>query len=185
MPVVAGHEGAGIVQAVGDGVTRVQIGEQVGFSTGHPTAATVLLPAWSPQPVRHLCRADLGRHNDGRHDAPFAQRPTRHHFSGLACFADYAVVPQESCADSARVPAAVTAVLGCAVTTGVGAALNTTPVQPGDTVAVLVPAVGLSTIMGAKLAGAERIIAVDDVSAEKAQWPGLSAQLTRLRLMKT
>jgi Zn-dependent alcohol dehydrogenase len=91
-----------------------------------------------------------------------------YHFSGLACFAEHAVVPQESCVPIPHaVPAPVTAVLGCAVTTGVGAALNTMPVQPGDNVVVFgAGGVGLSTIMGAKLAGAGQIIAVD-VSAEK------------------
>ncbi len=168
LPVVAGHEGAGIVQAVGDGVTRVQIGEQVALNWapncgdcfycrhGRPSlCATYVAPIWA------------GTMMDGTTRLSRNGQPV-YHFSGLACFADYAVVPQESCVPIPHeVPAAVTAVLGCAVTTGVGAALNTTPVQPGDTVAVFgAGGVGLSTIMGAKLAGAERIIAVD-VSAEK------------------
>lgn len=168
LPVVAGHEGAGIVQAVGEGVTRVQLGDQVALNwapncgdcfycrNGRPSlCATYVEPIWAGTMMDGTTRLS-------QHGAPV------YHFSGLACFADYAVVPQESCVPIPHeVPAPVAAVLGCAVTTGVGAALNTMPVQPGDVVAVFgAGGVGLSTIMGAKLAGAGRIIVVD-VSAEK------------------
>jgi Zn-dependent alcohol dehydrogenase len=86
-----------------------------------------------------------------------------YHFSALACFADYCVVPQECCVPfSQDVPLAVAALIGCAVTTGVGAVLNTARVKPGSSVAVFgAGGVGLSIIMGAHLAGASRVIAVD------------------------
>jgi Zn-dependent alcohol dehydrogenase len=86
-----------------------------------------------------------------------------YHFSALACFADYTVVPQECCVPlSKQVPLAVAALIGCAVTTGVGAVVNTARVRPGTSVAVFgAGGVGLSIVMGARLAGAGRVIVVD------------------------
>jgi len=91
-----------------------------------------------------------------------------YHFSALACFADYAVVPQECCVPiSKEIPLTVAALIGCAVTTGVGAVLNTARIEPGSTVAVFgAGGVGLSIIMGAQLAGAARIIAIDTNEAK-------------------
>jgi Zn-dependent alcohol dehydrogenase len=91
-----------------------------------------------------------------------------YHFSALACFAGYTVVPQECCVPlSKEVPLTIAALIGCAVTTGVGAVLNTTRVRPGSSVAVFgAGGVGLNIIMGAKLAGASRIIAVDRSEAK-------------------
>jgi Zn-dependent alcohol dehydrogenase len=86
-----------------------------------------------------------------------------YHFSALACFANYTVVAQECCVPlSKEVPLTIAALIGCAVTTGVGAVLNTARVRPGSSVAVFgVGGVGLNIVMGAKLAGASRIIAID------------------------
>jgi S-(hydroxymethyl)glutathione dehydrogenase/alcohol dehydrogenase len=86
-----------------------------------------------------------------------------YHFSALACFAEWIVVPEVCCVPVPReVPMEVAALIGCAVTTGVGAVLNTAAVEPGSSVAVIgTGGVGLSIILGAVLAGAERIIAVD------------------------
>jgi Zn-dependent alcohol dehydrogenase len=90
------------------------------------------------------------------------------HFSAISCFADYAVVPQESCVPlSSKVPPEVGALIGCAVTTGVGAVRHTAEVKPGSSVVVFgAGGVGLSTIMGAKLAEADKIIAVDVVDGK-------------------
>jgi Zn-dependent alcohol dehydrogenase len=92
-----------------------------------------------------------------------------YHFSALACFAEYTVVPQACCIPlSQEVPFNIAALIGCAVTTGVGAVLNTARVKPGSSVAVFgAGGVGLSTIMAAQLAGASRIIAVDRVEAKR------------------
>jgi Zn-dependent alcohol dehydrogenase len=86
-----------------------------------------------------------------------------YHFSALACFADHVVVPQECCVPLDKdVSLEVAALIGCAVTTGVGAVLNTAKIQPGNTVVIYgAGGVGLSIIMAAKLAGASKIIAVD------------------------
>jgi S-(hydroxymethyl)glutathione dehydrogenase/alcohol dehydrogenase len=99
---------------------------------------------------------------DGAPRLSLGGRPV-YHFSALACFAEYAVIPQESCVPMLKdVPLTVAALIGCAVTTGVGAVLNTARVRPGSSVAVFgAGGVGLSVLMGAKLAGASRIIAVD------------------------
>jgi Zn-dependent alcohol dehydrogenase len=86
-----------------------------------------------------------------------------YHFSALACFADHTVVPEQCCVKlDADIPLTVAALIGCAVTTGVGAALNTAKIRPGSSVVVYgAGGVGLSIVMGAKLAGAARIIVVD------------------------
>ncbi len=91
-----------------------------------------------------------------------------YHFSSLACFAEFVVVPAVCCVPMPReVPFDVAALIGCAVTTGVGAVLNTAKVEAGSSVAVFgVGGVGLSMILGAKHVGASPIIAVDIV-AEK------------------
>jgi len=89
-----------------------------------------------------------------------------YHYSALACFADHAVVPQESCVRmESDVPLPVAAVIGCAVTTGMGAVLNTARVRPGSSVVIYgAGGVGLSAAIGARVAGASRVIAVDRVS---------------------
>jgi Zn-dependent alcohol dehydrogenase len=91
-----------------------------------------------------------------------------YHWSTLSCFAEWAVVPQECCVPLRKdVPLTVAALIGCAVTTGVGAVLNTARVRPGSSVAVFgAGGVGLSIIMGAQLAGASSIVAVDRLEAK-------------------
>jgi Zn-dependent alcohol dehydrogenase len=91
-----------------------------------------------------------------------------HHFSNVSCFADYTVVSERCCIPLKKeVPLTIGALIGCAVTTGVGAALNKARIRPGSSVAVFgAGGVGLSIIMGAKLAGAGRIIAVDRSEAK-------------------
>ncbi len=162
-PVVPGHEGAGIVVAVGPGVAPFKPGDHVALS-------------WAPSCGRcfyclndrpSLCETYVGPiwegvMMDGTTRLSLNGQPV-YHFSALACFADHAVVPQECCVPMPRdVPLTVAALIGCAVTTGEGAALNTARIRPGSSVAVFgAGGVGLSVIMGAKLAGASRIIAVD------------------------
>jgi S-(hydroxymethyl)glutathione dehydrogenase/alcohol dehydrogenase len=93
-----------------------------------------------------------------------------YHYSALGCFSDWIVVPQECCVPlPAAVPLPVAALIGCAVTTGVGAILNTAHVRPGSSVAVFgAGGVGLSAVLGARLAGAARIIAVDRAESKAA-----------------
>jgi len=163
MPVVAGHEGAGIVEAVGERVAGFNPGDHVALNwapnCGHcfyclrdrPNLCTTYIdPLWA------------GTMMDGTTRLSIEGRPV-YHFSSIACFADYVVVPQECCVGLREdLSLDVAALIGCAVTTGVGAALNTVRVEPGSSVAVFgAGGVGLSIIMGAKLAGAGQIIAID------------------------
>jgi len=163
LPIVPGHEGAGLVEAIGEGVTRLKAGDHIALNwapncgtcfyclNDRPSlCATYVGPIWAGTMLDGTTR--LSR--DGR--------PV-YHFSALACFAEYAVVPQECCVPmSNEVPLPVAALIGCAVTTGVGAVLNTARVRPGSSVAVFgAGGVGLSIILGAQLAGASRIIAID------------------------
>jgi S-(hydroxymethyl)glutathione dehydrogenase/alcohol dehydrogenase len=165
LPVVPGHEGAGIVEAVGDGVTHIKPGDHVILN-------------WAPNCGRcfyclhgrpNLCDTFVGPiwdgvMLDGTPRLSWNGQPV-YHFSALAAFAEYAVVPQETCVVIRNdVVLSVAALVGCAVTTGVGAVLYSAQVQPGDRVAVFgCGGVGLSVIMGAQLAGAQQIIAIDRV----------------------
>ena len=169
LPVVPGHEGAGIVQAVGEGVTQVQPGDHVILNWApscgrcfyclhdRPSLCdTYLDPVWGGTMMDGTPRLS-------KNGAPI------YHFCALACFAEYAVVPVESCVPVSKdVPLPVAALIGCAVTTGVGAVLNTAQVAPGSSVAVFgAGGVGLSTVLGARLAGADPIIALDQVSTKE------------------
>ncbi|MDR3689466.1 MAG: Zn-dependent alcohol dehydrogenase [Fimbriimonas sp.] len=168
MPVVPGHEGAGIVEAVGEGVSRVATGDHVALNWApscghcfyclndrHSLCSAYLAPIWA------------GTMMDGTTRLSLNGQPV-YHFSALACFADRAVVPEPCCVPLPKaVPLEVAALIGCAVTTGVGAVLNTAKVTAGSRVAVFgVGGVGLSIVMGAKLAGAKQIIAVDRSEAK-------------------
>lgn len=162
-PVVPGHEGAGVVQVVGPGVSKFKPGDHVALSWAPNCGACFYCLNDRPS----LCETYVGPIWDG----VMMDGTTRlsqngqpiYHFSALACFANYCVVPQECCVRMPKeVPLTIAALIGCAVTTGVGATLNTVKVKPGSSVAVFgAGGVGLSVIMGAKLAGASRIIAID------------------------
>lgn len=168
VPVVPGHEGAGVVEAVGSGVTRIKPGDHVALSwapsCGHcfyclndrpSLCETYIGPIWAGTMMDGTTRLS-------REGSPV------YHFSALACFADHAVVPEECCVHIDRdIPLTIAALIGCAVTTGVGAALNTAKIRPGSSVVVYgAGGVGLNIIMGARLAGASRIIAVDTREAK-------------------
>lgn len=162
-PVVPGHEGAGVVEAVGPGVTRFKPGDHVALSWA-PACGNCFY-CLNDRPS--LCETYVGPiwegvMMDGTSRLSKDGQPV-YHFSALACFAERCVVPQECCVPmDPAVPLAIAALIGCAVTTGVGAVLNTAHVKPGSSVVVFgAGGVGLSTIMGARLAGASRIIAVD------------------------
>ena len=164
-PAILGHEGAGIVEAVGDSVTYVQPGDHV------ITCPSVYCgncrkclrgqfhlcldkPARSPQDTPRYKLAESG-------DSP-------EQMAALGTFAEQMLVHQNSVAKIPDdVPMDRAALIGCGVTTGVGAVLNTAKLPPGATVAVYgAGGVGLSAIQGARIAGASQIIAVDPVGGK-------------------
>ncbi|HEY7004255.1 MAG TPA: alcohol dehydrogenase catalytic domain-containing protein [Gaiellaceae bacterium] len=162
-PTVLGHEGAGHVEAVGEGVSSVRPDDHV-------------LTLFSPQcrecahcrdERTNLCLAIREQQNkgflpDGTTRLSRAGEPIRH-FMGTSTFAEYAVLPEIALAKIApEAPSTEACVFACGLSTGIGAALNTAKVQPGATCAVFgTGLVGLGAVAGCRLAGAERIIAVD------------------------
>jgi len=165
LPLVLGHEGAGIVEAIGDGVTNCKPGDHVVMSFV-PNCGRCF------HCVRHeafLCRATPRGFGmlDGTSRLHLGDKSLTA-FCSLGNMAEYVVCPAISVVPvSKEVPLNVAALIGCGVTTGVGAAINTAHVAPGSTVAVFgCGGVGIATIQGARIAGAARIFAVD-VSDEK------------------
>ncbi len=162
-PAVLGHEGAGVVEALGDGVTVVAVDDHVTLS-------------WAPSCGRcgecirdlpQLCQAawpamGAGALLDGTSRLSRDGEPI-HHYSLISSFAEACVVPERSCVVIPKdVPFDVAGLVGCAVTTGVGAVWNTARVRPGDRVAIVgCGGVGLSALLGAVAAGASEIVAVD------------------------
>jgi S-(hydroxymethyl)glutathione dehydrogenase/alcohol dehydrogenase len=162
-PTVLGHEGAGIVERVGDGVTSVAPGDRV-------------VTLFSPQcrecihclsPRTNLCLAireqqNLGYLPDGTTRLSRGGDPIRH-FMGTSTFAEYTVMPQIALAKvSPEAEPDRAALFACGLSTGLGAAINTAKVQPGSTCVVFgAGMVGLGAVAGCRLQGAERIIAVD------------------------
>src|SRR5687768_2713945 len=162
-PTVLGHEGAGVVEAVGEGVTLVVPGDHV---------VTLFAPQCGEcihcrQPGIGLCLAIREMQNQGYlpDGTPRLSRegePIRH-FMGTSTFAEYTVMPEIALAKVDReAPLDRAALFACGLSTGIGAALNTADVQSGSTCIVFgMGMVGLGAVVGCRLAGAERIIAVD------------------------
>jgi S-(hydroxymethyl)glutathione dehydrogenase/alcohol dehydrogenase len=165
LPVVLGHEGAGVVESVGEGVT--------GFSPGDHVLLT-----WLPY-CGHCRECVRGRpnicENTAWYDATLEDGTCRfsldgepvHHYN-TSSFAERSVVPARTAVKvDSSLPLIELALMGCAVMTGVGAVINTAQVRPGDTVAVVgCGGVGLNVVQGARLAGAGVIVAVDVVESK-------------------
>ncbi len=172
-PFVPGHEGAGVVEKVGPSVTTVQPGDHV-----------ILMVAISCGKCQHclqgrptMCVENLPIQMMGT--LPGGQMRLRkgdqavHHLFGLACFAEKTVVHERSAVKiRADAPLDVVCLLGCGASTGIGAATNSTGLRVGESIVIYgCGGVGLSAVMGARLAGAANIIAVDvlDSKLEKAK----------------
>jgi S-(hydroxymethyl)glutathione dehydrogenase/alcohol dehydrogenase len=167
MPAILGHEGAGTV---------VAIGPEVDLAVGARVALTWLVPCGLCEEclrgLGHLCPvawrlSDAGGLADGT--SRFSRDGAAiKHYAFLSTFAEQVVVPAACCIPLPdRVPDEIAALVGCAVTTGLGAVWNTAAVKPRDSVAVIgCGGVGLSAIMAAKAAGSSRVIAVDAIPAK-------------------
>jgi S-(hydroxymethyl)glutathione dehydrogenase / alcohol dehydrogenase len=167
-PIVLGHEAAGVVEAVGPGVTRLVPGDHVVLTPCPPCGQCY----WCLRGEFSICTNSMAlatsTHPDG------GTRLSRggvtvYRGLGVAAFAEV-VVTQETGAVKipSDVPLDVACVVGCAVQTGVGAVIHTAKVQPGDSVLVLgLGGVGLSVVQGARLAGATTIVASDPVAERR------------------
>lgn len=176
LPVVLGHEAAGVVTAVGPGVTTLAEGDHV-VLTPCPPCGTC---PWCVRGEWSLCvNSDsmvTSAHPDG------GTRLSRggdvvYRGVGVAAFAETVIIQANGAVKIPEdVPLDVACVVGCAVQTGVGAVLNTTGVREGDTVLVMgAGAIGLSIVQGARLAGAERILVSDPVADRRAHAEQLGA----------
>ncbi|MEU7002181.1 Zn-dependent alcohol dehydrogenase [Nonomuraea sp. NPDC046570] len=163
LPVIPGHEAAGEVVEVGDHVTTVQPGDHV-IINWTPTCGTCP-NCVAGQP--YLCMTyvmqsfSLARFRYGADTPAFGM-------AGCGTWAEEIVVPwQGAIKVDADVPFEVAALIGCGITTGVGAVLNTAKVRPGSTVAVVgAGGIGLSVIQGARLSGATTILAIDPLESK-------------------
>lgn len=162
-PSILGHEGGGIVEMVGEGVTSVEVGDHV-------------IPLYTAEcgeckfcksGKTNLCQAvretqGKGLMPDGTSRFSKDGEPI-YHYMGCSTFSEYTVLPEISLAKvNKTAPLEEVCLLGCGVTTGMGAVLKTAKVQKGDTVAIFgLGGIGLSAIIGARMAGAGRIIGID------------------------
>ena len=170
-PVVLGHEGAGVVSAVGPDVSRVAVGDRVLVlwvaSCGHCKACL--------RGDEHLCAnrtstadARAGKEHTALHRLSVDGKAV-HQGMNTATFAEETLLPENAVLKiDDDVPFAIASMFGCAVPTGVGAALRSARVQPGDRVAVIgCGAVGLNAVLGATIAGAAELVAVDPMEERR------------------
>jgi Zn-dependent alcohol dehydrogenase len=169
LPLVLGHEGAGVVEEVGEGVSELAKGDHVVFSFIYMCGKCRFCVAGRPVLCLEQGKA-LTTPLEGTPRVRDAQAMPLNIFSGCGAMAEYATVSAENLIKiDAKVPLDCAALVGCGVTTGVGAVFNTAKVEPGSSVAVFgCGGVGLSVIQGARIAGAERIIAIDTLEAKLA-----------------
>ncbi|MEV6589457.1 Zn-dependent alcohol dehydrogenase [Streptomyces acidicola] len=164
-PFVLGHEGAGEILEVGEGVSHLKAGDRV---------IVCWLPACGACPAckrgqTELCLAGFMNAGTPNFKRPGGSSPDVFGFAGTGTFTEEVVV-DAGCAVPIPddVPFDIAALIGCGVTTGLGAALNTADVEPGSSVAVIgCGGVGISAIQGARLKGAAEIIAVDPVASRR------------------
>ena len=162
-PVILGHEGGGIVEQIGEGVTSVQVGDHV-------------IPLYTPE--CGVCKFCLSgktnlcqqiRETQGKGLMPdgttrfYKDGQPIFHYMGCSTFSEYTVLPEISLAKvNKEAPLEEVCLLGCGVTTGMGAVMNTAKVEEGATVAIFgLGGIGLSAVIGSTMAKASRIIAID------------------------
>jgi S-(hydroxymethyl)glutathione dehydrogenase/alcohol dehydrogenase len=163
-PIVLGHEAAGVVEAVGSDVRHVAVGDHViscvSVFCGNCASCLTGKP--------HMCskqgvtRAPNAKSRLSQQGSPI------HQFMELSCFGEQMLLHENAVVKITRdIPLEKAALIGCGVTTGIGAVMNTARVTPGSTVAVVgCGGIGLNAVQGARLSGAARIIAVDRIPAK-------------------
>jgi len=170
-PAILGHEGAGVVVDVGAGVTSVAAGDHV-------------IPLYIPE--CRQCKACLSRKTnlctairatqgrglmpDGSSRFSLHGKPL-HHYMGCSTFANFTILPEIAVAKIRRdAPFDKVCYIGCGVTTGIGAVINTAKVEPGSNVVVFgLGGIGLNVIQGARMVGAARIVGVD-INPDREEW---------------
>ena len=168
VPMALGHEAAGVIASLGEGVTDFAVGDHVVLVFVPSCGRCAPCAAGRPALCEPGAKANgAGTLLSGARRLSFHAEPVNHHL-GVSAFATHAVVARESCVKiDPDLPLELAALFGCAVLTGVGAVINTARLEPGASVAVVgLGGVGLSAILGAKVAGARQIVAVD-LSDEK------------------
>ncbi|HKE12529.1 MAG TPA: S-(hydroxymethyl)glutathione dehydrogenase/class III alcohol dehydrogenase [Myxococcota bacterium] len=162
-PVVLGHEGAGVVEELGSDVTSVQVDDHViPLYTPECRNCKYCLSGKSNLCITLRATQGQGMMPDGTSRLSYKGQML-HHYMGTSTFAEYTVLPEIAVARIRKdAPLDKVCLLGCGVTTGIGAVLKTAKVEPGSSVAVFgLGGVGLAVIQGAVMAGAERIIGID------------------------
>lgn len=170
-PSILGHEGAGIVREVGAGVTSVKVGDHV-------------IPLYTPECRQcksclsgktNLCTAiratqGKGLMPDGTTRFSYKGQPI-YHYMGCSTFSNFTVLPEIAVAKIREdAPFKTSCYIGCGVTTGVGAVVNTAKVQAGENVVVFgLGGIGLNVIQGAKMVGADKIIGID-INSDREEW---------------
>ena len=164
LPLVIGHEGSGEVVELGSAIRDIKVGDHVSFQFSPSCGRCRRCLEGRPQ-VCELAAATKGKGQlmSGGSRLSDSEGTILNHHTGISCMSDYTVVDRGSVVvidKSINIEDA--ALFGCAVMTGVGAVINTARIRPGDSVAIIgLGGVGLNGVMGAKLGGAETIIAID------------------------
>src|SRR6056300_528178 len=170
-PAILGHEGAGIVREIGPGVTSLKVGDHV-------------IPLYTPEcrtceyclhPKTNLCQAirttqGQGLMPDGTSRFSFEGKPV-HHYMGTSTFSNFTVLPEIALAKvNKAAPVDKICYIGCGVTTGIGAVINTAKAEPGCRAVVFgLGGIGLNVIQGLRMIGAAQIVGVD-MNPDKAEW---------------
>jgi alcohol dehydrogenase len=169
LPIVLGHEASGIVEELGPGVFDLQRGDHVALvfapNCGH------CVPCWEGRPA--LCEpgfaaAVAGTLLGGYRRLHRADKSLLNHQAGVSCFAEYAVLARGSLVKVDKaLPMDIAALFGCAVLTGVGAAINAGQMKLGSSAAIVgLGGVGLSALLGALAAGARQVVAIDKLDSK-------------------
>ena len=162
-PIVGGHEGAGIIEEVGPGVTRLAPGDHVICSFLPVCGHCRWCSTGKVEPLRH------GSHHPGRHAA--GRHTYRFHKDGedlggmclLGTFSERSAISENSCVKvDSDLPLDKVVLIGCGVPTGFGSAVHAAATEPGDTIAIYgIGGIGINSVQGAALAGARNVVAVD------------------------